>query len=99
MFPVWWYSRGLLATTKGIFRFLQHENQSLALSIWVRNIFVPMYGQTDWQGRAVSIFIRLIQIIFRSFLMLVYVFLGFIGLLVWLAAPLFIIYQIIFQLI
>ncbi|MBU0637152.1 MAG: hypothetical protein ABH818_02115 [Patescibacteria group bacterium] len=97
-FPVWWYSRGIKNLLKFLAKVLFNEQKSLALLVWLKNIFQPMYGQYDWQGRIISFFIRLIQIIVRSFVMLF----GFIlvGLIIcfWLLLPFLIINEIIFQL-
>jgi hypothetical protein len=39
---------------------------SLSLGVWLKNIFVPMYGQRDWESRLISVFMRSVQIVFRS---------------------------------
>lgn len=98
MFPVWWYSRGFLEQANSTWMFIQNRQKALALSVWVKNVFTPMYGQTDWQGRLVSIFMRLVQIVFRSIVMIVFVIIGIFRLLLWLILPLFVLYEIFFQL-
>lgn len=40
--------------------------KSLALRVWIKNLFVPMYGMYDWQSRLISFFMRLAQIVFRG---------------------------------
>ena len=97
IFPLWWYSRGLVNNVKGLIKFIIARQKSLALIIWVKNIFTPMYGQTDWQGKLISVFIRIVQIIFRSIVMLFYLIISIALLLFWLALPPFTVYQIIFQ--
>ncbi len=69
-FPLWWYSAGLFKTIRGVVGFCQNQESSIGFTIWLKNIFVPMYGQSDMAGRFVSFFIRVIQIIYRGFLML-----------------------------
>lgn len=96
-FPVWWYSRGTLITLNKLFYFLRNQERSWGLFVWIKNIFRPMYGQTDLQGRLISVFIRLVQIIFRGAIMLVITLITFIMFLVWLIAPVFIVFEIIFQ--
>jgi hypothetical protein len=96
-FPFWWYTRGLLMFAKKIFVFLQNEEKSLGLFVWIRNIFTPMYGQSDWQGALISIFIRIIQIVFRGIMMFLIVVLCFLVFLLWLFIPVFIVYELIFQ--
>ena len=63
-FPVWWYSRGLLIMINGILTFVRDREKSLALLVWIKNIHKPMYGQYDWQGVLISVFMRIIQILF-----------------------------------
>lgn len=73
-FPVWWYSRGLLMVLKASGEWIKAGNRTLAPGLWLQNIFVPMYGQYDFTGKAISFFMRLVQVIFRS------IALGFFGL-------------------
>ena len=96
-FPVWWYSVGLYRFLTALFNFLKGVEKSLALSVWIKNIFKPMFGQSDWQGRLISIFIRIVQIIARSIVM--FIVLIFVACLfaLWIIFPLLVIYEIIFQ--
>jgi len=98
-FPVWWYSRGLFNLIANLMEFLSNKQKSLALLVWLKNIFRPMYAQYDWQGMLISFFMRLAQIIFRSIVMLFWLILSFAVVIFWLVLPVFIIYEIIFQLI
>lgn len=96
-FPIWWYSVGFFRIAKNIWRFFLGREQSLGFSIWLKNIFVPMYGQYDWAGRLISFFIRLIQIVFRG---IVLFFWGLISLFLvfgWLALPILLIIALAFQ--
>lgn len=97
LFPFWWYSFGL---AKFLFRlkdFLSYKQRSLGLGIWIKNIFVPMYGQNDWQGVLISVFIRVVQIIFRSIAMLFWLILTMATLIIWLIFPLAVILGIVWQ--
>ena len=98
MFPFWWYSRGLINTFLKLVNFIKNKEKVLGISIWIKNIFRPMYGQTDWQGKLISIFIRLMQIIFRSIVLLFWILIAVILLACWIALPIVIIYEIFFQL-
>lgn len=98
-FPLWWYSRGLFKLLLHVGRFISSREKGLALGVWVKNIFTPMYGQHDWAGILISFITRVLQIIVRSLIMLFWLTLCLIALLLWLAAPLFIAYELIFQLI
>lgn len=64
--PVWWYSRGLLVVIKHAFDWCRKANGKLAPGLWLQNIFVPMFGQYDFTGKAISFFMRLVQVIFRT---------------------------------
>lgn len=86
-FPLWWYSEGLLKTLKGVFNFWREQETSLGFSVWLKNIFVPMYGQHDFAGRAISFFIRLVQIIFRGAALLIFIILGLLFLVTYLILP------------
>jgi len=97
-FPIWWYSIGLLSFALSLKNFIINREKELALSIWVKNIFVPMYGQRDFQGIIISIIIRFFQIIARSIIMLFWILTSIIFFIFWLIIPVFLIYQIIWQL-
>lgn len=92
--PLWWYSKGLLKMAKFCFGEIAGEQEKLGLSVWVKNIFTPMFGQYDIEGRIISFFIRLVQIIGRSILLLIWSILIFILLLAYVIMPLIIVYQI-----
>ena len=96
-FPLWWYGRGLLNLIIGVIRFLGDKQKALALFVWIKNIFRPMYGQYDWQGMLISFFIRLVQIVFRSIIMLFWLVLSLVVVAFWILFPVFVIYEIIFQ--
>ncbi|MFZ4631662.1 MAG: hypothetical protein ACOYL8_00465 [Patescibacteria group bacterium] len=96
-FPIWWYSVGFFRFFKNIFIFLSNQEKSLGFSVWAKNIFVPMYGQSDWAGRFISFFVRLIQVIFRGFTLLIWVFICFIILVLWLIVPLLLTFALFFQ--
>lgn len=98
-FPAWWYSRGLLRFLKYLKDFLVERERSLALLIWIKNLNIPMYGQYDWQGRLISFFMRLFQIIFRGIVMIFWLILVVAIICAWIILPFLILYEIYFQLI
>lgn len=65
-FPLWWYTKGLAGTVKSLVDTVRGQAISLGLSVWIRNIFTPMYGRYDWQSRLISVFMRVVQIIGRG---------------------------------
>jgi hypothetical protein len=97
-FPIWWYSVGFIRAAKRAFRFWQAQEESLGFSIWVKNIFVPMYGQHDAASRIISFFMRLIQIIFRGLILLLWFGLVLLFLLLWLVFPILLFLGLAFQL-
>lgn len=98
LFPVWWYTNGLKRVILACGRTVQEANISLAPGIWLKNIFVPMYGQSDWQGRIMSVFMRIVNIIGRGFAFGVFLFFMFGLILLWIAFPPFIMLMLGFSL-
>lgn len=92
--PFWWYSKGLLNTIKFSFQSIKNQQEALGVNIWIKNIFTPMYGQYDWEGRLISFIIRLLQIIFRTFLLIIWMILSLIPIIIWVILPVIIIVQI-----
>ncbi|HLD31659.1 MAG TPA: hypothetical protein VJB37_02070 [Patescibacteria group bacterium] len=93
-FPFWWYSGGvkMIMITSG--HLWQDGNLQLSPGLWLKNIFVPMFGQTDWQGRLMSIFMRLVNVIIRSFGLLIWTAIVALLPLFWLAFPIFLVYML-----
>lgn len=93
--PIWWYTKGLYKT--GVFCLGQIKEQAevLGVGIWLKNIFTPMYGQYDWEGRLISFFVRLAQSIVRLILLLTWIIMIFSVFLAWIVFPLLVIFQII----
>ncbi len=96
-FPFWWYSKGIIISFRFLLNRIKILNQTLGLSIWVRNWLKPMYGQYDYVGYLISIFIRTVQIIFRFialiFMIVIYIFLFFI----WVLGPILIVSIILYS--
>ncbi len=97
-FPIWWYSFGFFKFLRSVFLFWQQQAYSLGVLVWIKNIFVAMYGQQDLAGRLISFGIRLVQIIFRTGVLMLWLFLCLLAILTWLALPLIIIYLTAIQL-
>lgn len=86
-FPVWWYSVGFGRLAKNVWRFFLGQEQILGFSVWAKNLFVPMYGQSDWTGRLISFVMRLVQIIFRGMILLLWLVISLLILFLWLLIP------------
>lgn len=98
-FPLWWYGQGFARWTKGLWRLFSSYRATLGVSVWVKNLFVPMYGRRDIGGRIVSFFMRSAMIVIRSFVL---VFVGLFFLLflfVYLLAPLVVVAMLVYHLI
>lgn len=93
--PVWWYSAGLVYFFSFCLQLLKNQYERVALGVWVKNIFTPMYGQYDTEGRIISFFVRLFQIIVRSIFMVVWLALDLIFFIGWVVLPIYIVYQVI----
>jgi len=96
-FPIWWYTVGFWRWSKKILEFWHNQEASLGFLVWVKNIFVPMYGQHDFAGRMISFVIRVIQIIYRGLAMLVVLVIGLLALAVWLLFPVGLLVAIVLQ--
>lgn len=86
-FPIWWYGRGAKKSASIIWKKIRELEHFLGVIIWIKNIFRPMYGLRDWQGRIISFFFRLLNIIIRATLLLVGFILYWLLWLLWLALP------------
>lgn len=86
-FPIWWYSLGFIKTGRGVLSFCRQQEASLNFLVWLKNIFVPMYGQYNLAGRLISFFVRLVQVIYRGILMLLIIILATLFLIFYLALP------------
>lgn len=92
--PIWWYTKGLLGALKYSFNSIHAMQESLGLRIWIKNIFTPMFGQYDMEGRVISFVVRVIQIIGRTFILFLWSIFSFCLFVAWIILPVLIVYQI-----
>ncbi len=97
-FPLWWYTGGILYILKTCGDLIKAGNQMLGPGLWLRNLFVPMFGQRDFQGRAVSVLIRFGNFVFRSIGLIMWLMIVFVLLLLWVMVPLLVGYMFILSL-
>lgn len=64
-FPLWWYGPGLVRAVRSIASELVLGSQRLSLTILVRNLLKPMFGDYTRSGRIISFFMRIIVFVFR----------------------------------
>ena len=88
-FPVWWYSAGAKRALIGCWHLIREANISMAPGLWLKNIFVPMFGQRDWQGRIMSFFMRLVNVIGRGIALFIWSASVFALFFIWLGFPIF----------
>ena len=93
-FPLWWYGPGFFRLVITLGKFIANKFTSLGLGVWLKNLFVPMYGQHDFAGRFISFFVRVIQIIFRAVAFMFFLFIATSFLLAWLLFPPVLLYVI-----
>ena len=93
-FPLWWYSKGLKKALMFTGQKIIRIQNSLGVSIWAKNLFRPMYGQYDIQGRLISFLMRLFQLIIRSIaFVFIFILILFIPV-IWVIFPIFVVFQI-----
>ncbi len=90
LFPVWWYTEGFVRALRAAGRWLRDARRLMAVGLWTKHLFVPMFAQYDISGRLISFSIRLAMIIVRSLgLAVLAVVIGFF-LIAYLAFPFFV---------
>ncbi|PIR93594.1 hypothetical protein COT97_05915 [Candidatus Falkowbacteria bacterium CG10_big_fil_rev_8_21_14_0_10_39_11] len=97
--PVWWYTRGAILAFRRMVDTITNGSRSVALMVWVKNIFVPMYGDYTWQGRLISVLMRVAQIFGRFIIFIGWIIFAFVVFVLWFVLPLFVVFQLIFNLV
>lgn len=98
IFPVWWYTAGVRHAGKALWHWFQDANSMLAPGLWLQNIFVPMFGQHDLQGRIMSVFMRIMNVLFRSIGLVIWSFILLLLFCLWFVFPVVIIMMFLFSL-
>jgi hypothetical protein len=93
-FPCWWYTIGLKKRVINFTCGIKNLARNLALKIMLTHIFRPMFGEYSRSGRIISFFMRLVLLIWRSFLFLVGSIAFLFLLLLWIIAPITSVWQI-----
>ncbi len=97
--PIWWFTKGLVKTARLALGSVTSQEKQLGLTIWVKNIFTPMFGQYDIEGRIISFFARLIQIIVRSIILFIWTIIVVLLFILWLILPVIVAYEIYYNLV
>lgn len=93
-FPLWWYTAGALYVGRRLWEWIRIVNEYLAPGLWIRHLFVPMFGQHDWQGRIVSFFLRLMNSIVRSIALCIWLLVVCIIYIAWFIVPIGVVYML-----
>jgi len=93
-FPLWWFTHGAWQSAEFCINLFLTGNQFLAPGLWLKNLFVPMFGQTDFQGRLVSVMMRFFNVIFRSLALLIWLAVVFLIFLLWFVIPILVIFML-----
>jgi hypothetical protein len=88
--PVWWYTAGLLRAGRFCLSLVQQANGMFVPGLWARNMFVPMFGQTDFQGRMMSVLMRTVNMIIRGLLLFFWLIIVLFVFLLWVVIPPFV---------
>ncbi len=96
-FPVWWYSAGLVRAGRYCIRTFQTRIRNIALGLWLRSMFKPMFGDYSRQGRLISIFMRLVVLIYKLALTVFALFYSLLLFLLWVILPIVIAWYLLFQ--
>lgn len=86
-FPLWWYTRGFLRILRWAYNSLADVERQLALGIWLKAMFKPMFQDYTWEGRLVSFFMRVVLLIFKIIMFGAWVVAAVIVIGLWLLLP------------
>lgn len=97
-FPIWWYTKGTLHLLQTIHSEVQDLVRTLNLKTLARFLFTPMYGLNDIVSRLISFPVRVVHFCILSAIALVYIAGLTVMLLFWLIFPIFVMYNVLYQL-
>lgn len=95
--PVWWYTGGLRLAGRGLWNAWREMEKRLSLGVWLKHLFVPMYGYRDWQSRLISFFVRLVLLVAKLFVVLVWSVILIVLFGAWLILPAVVVWMIIYN--
>ncbi|MFH1235872.1 MAG: hypothetical protein V1685_02950 [Parcubacteria group bacterium] len=97
-FPIWWYSKGLVGVGRYCLSSASfHLQRRLALGIWLRSMLKPMFGDYTKEGRIISFFMRIIVMVWKLVVAVVWLVILLVLFFAWVCLPLLIIYFIAYQ--
>ena len=86
-FPLWWYTRGLKRVLNWAGVSIKDMERTAGIKIWISAMFKPMFQDYTRSGRIISFFMRVVLLIFKLIIFVVWtIFVGCI-IVVWMALP------------
>ena len=73
-FPLWWYTTGLMRTLQWATSSIKGAPTFFGLDVWVKNLFVPMYGDESFVGRLISFGVRFFVVLVRGLVVVLFSF-------------------------
>ncbi len=92
--PVWWYTIGLKERLDFSAEQIKKTWIALGLGIWLKNTFVPMYGDRSFIGRLISFFMRIVILIWRLVWFLLWSLIVLVVFLAWVLGPIFVVIMV-----
>lgn len=89
-----WYWKSLFIYSHAVITFLERLDKFFALKVTLRHLFQPLYKDYSLIGYILGFLFRVSRIIFSGFVYLLIILSAIFVYLIWLAAPVFIIYKI-----
>ncbi|MFA6098195.1 MAG: hypothetical protein WCV50_01860 [Patescibacteria group bacterium] len=98
-FPIWWYTKGLARMANYCLNSARfHLYRRVALGIWMKNMFRPMYGDYTREGRIISFFMRMVVLFWKLLSTVLWFIVLLLIFIMWIILPLAVIYYLLFQL-
>jgi len=70
--PLWWYSIGFLRVASWCIDSVKSTTESSGIVIWIKNWFVPMYGEVGFSGKLISFGMRSVIIALKGIMIAVW---------------------------
>lgn len=96
--PFWWYGGGLRFVVTQLVHAVFSTVKNFGLDVWMKNLFNPMYGDTSFIGRLISVVIRLVMICVRGIAVCVYTIVFLLLFFVYLLLPPVVVFGILYSL-
>jgi hypothetical protein len=97
--PVFWYTRGAIDAARYCLDLVKRQWLTLGVGVWIKNLFVPMYGARDFAGVIISFFVRFFQIIARCIALAIWAAGVAVLFVLYLVAPAFILFELFKQIV